>query len=82
MVNGSVGRNPCCINAASNCSHTVPLKETQELRRSCRKKLDASYRLTKDRRAAVERARAAGRVDPIAAPELSSEARRNKAGAS
>jgi hypothetical protein len=44
--------------------------------------LDASYRLTKDRRAAVERARPAGQVDPFAAPELSSEARRNKAGAS
>ena len=42
----------------------------------------ASYRLSKTRRAVIARARTSGRVDPFAAPEFSSGARRNKAGAS
>jgi len=41
-----------------------------------------SYRLSKTRRAAIERARRAGRVDPFVAPERSSGAQRNKASAS
>jgi hypothetical protein len=42
----------------------------------------APYRLSKVRLAAIARARAAGRVDPFAAPEFGSGRRQNKAGAS